>query len=261
MLDENKIKLMTKLAIYEKHETDGELVMSRYYKHDYVRFNVLKTLVAATVVYWTIVGAYVFMEFDSLLAKINDIDYFDLMYKLLGWFVAFALIYFAFASVLYNYRYIKAKPGLIKYNSNLKDLIELEGGPMHRTKVVKDSSIETSVSQSVEKPRTGAGTTPKRQTVNRTQIVQQRMQQQEKSREQQIIENVKMRNERIAAQNQARIKREQEVEEERRRIQERRKELERAQLEKIRNQRMQQMARQNHTYQNSNADSWEGRDK
>ena len=43
MVDEKKTILMTKLAIFEKHEKNKSLVVSKYYRSDYVRYNVLKT--------------------------------------------------------------------------------------------------------------------------------------------------------------------------------------------------------------------------
>ena len=37
MLDEEKIKLMTKVTIYEKHQEMGDMILSRYYREDYVQ--------------------------------------------------------------------------------------------------------------------------------------------------------------------------------------------------------------------------------
>ena len=94
MINEKKVGLMTKISIYEKKEENRELVISKYYKTDYVRYNVLKQLVASTVFYWGAVACYIFMKFEDMLAKINQIDYFDLMYKLLGGYVVFCFAYF-----------------------------------------------------------------------------------------------------------------------------------------------------------------------
>ena len=47
MLDEEKIKLMTKVTIYEKHQEMGDMILSRYYREDYVQYGCLKTLVGA----------------------------------------------------------------------------------------------------------------------------------------------------------------------------------------------------------------------
>lgn len=259
MVDENKVRLMTRLAIYEKHENSRNLVLSKYYRSDYVRYNVLKTLVASTIVYWSVVGAYAFMEFDELLAKINDIDYFKLMYDLLAGYVAFSVIYFLFATLVYNYRYYKAKPGLVKYNINLKKLIDLESGTPVKSGKVVDHYNEEFDDRAVEganeynsQVRTSAQRSS-RQVVSRAELVKQRMQQEERAKEQQIKDNVKQRNERIAAQNEAKLRQQRQLEQERRRIQERRKQLERVQMEKIRSEMMQQVdqVRENHVYHGS----------
>ena len=49
MVDEKKTILMTKLAIFEKHEKNKSLVVSKYYRSDYVRYNVLKKWVGLTI--------------------------------------------------------------------------------------------------------------------------------------------------------------------------------------------------------------------
>lgn len=252
---------MTRLAIYEKKEEREAIALSKYYKNDYVRFNVLKTWVAATVVYWTIIGLYAFMYFDDILAKINDIDYFAAMYKLLFSYIVVCGVYFVFASVLYSYRYEKAKPGLAKYNSDLKDLIELEGGPMHHAKAVNDSSVDNSEAETGRTPKTSkpaaqaehkngqaVSDAAPRTKVNKAEMFRQREVEIEKDREQQIIENVRKRNERIAAQNDAKLRERQRYEDDRRMIIEKRKQLEQAQMEKLRAESLARMNRQNHTY-------------
>ncbi len=262
MVDEKKVGLMTKVAIYEKHEKHRKLVMSKYYQTDYVRYNVLKTWIAATVAYWTIVGTYLFMKFDDLLAKINDIDYFDLMYRILGAYAVFCIIYFLLSSMVYHYRYIKAKPSLVEYNSNLRDLIELEGGPMHHGKLAENSRVAMAANETAVNKQT-AGENASRKSagtrVNRSEIVKKRIQEEEQRKEAEILENVKQRNARIAAQNEEKLRQQRQAEEDRRRIQERRKQLEKEQMERIRNERMQQMQRDNHVY-NNYADDKEGRD-
>ena len=43
LLNENKIKMMTKMAIYEKNEGKSMLKTAKYFKGDYIAFGVLKT--------------------------------------------------------------------------------------------------------------------------------------------------------------------------------------------------------------------------
>lgn len=256
MVDERKVGLMTKLSIYEKKQKNRDLVLSRYFQSDYVRYNVLKAWVAVTIAYWSVVGAFALISFDDILAQLNNIDYFDVMYKYLGYYVACCLILCIFTGFIYKYRYIKAKPGLIKYNSMLKDLIEAEGGPARKAKVVKNSGISMAANSTANEANNKASATDNRTRVNRSEIVKRRQAEEEIARERQIIDNVKQRNERIAARKEAEEKRQQEYQQEIMR----RKQLEREHMEKLRMENMQndvyagqqdvnpQMARQNHTY-------------
>ena len=75
MLNENKIKMMTKMAIYEKNEGRQMIKNSRYFKGDYVAFGVLRTLIATTFAYIIMVILYVLCNLEKLVADINSLDY------------------------------------------------------------------------------------------------------------------------------------------------------------------------------------------
>ncbi|MCR4839127.1 MAG: hypothetical protein K5897_09395 [Eubacterium sp.] len=126
MLNEEKIRLMTKISIYEKNEEYGDLVLARYYREDFVRLGCIKAILVATLTYWLIVAAYAFYQFEELLAEINNMDYFSVIGKLMLGYIGFLLIIFVFAFLIYNVRYQFAKKGLIRYNRNLKRLITME---------------------------------------------------------------------------------------------------------------------------------------
>ena len=83
MLDEEKIRLMTRISIYEKEQEHDELVLSHYYREDYVRYGCLRTLVVATLTYWSVVAMYILYRFQELLREINTMDYFDIIGKLM----------------------------------------------------------------------------------------------------------------------------------------------------------------------------------
>lgn len=246
MIDENKVRLMTKIAIYEKKEGNKNLLISKFYRSDYVRFNVLKALVAATVAFWLVVGAYAFIKFDELLAKVNDVDYFDVMYKLLGAYVFFCLGYFFFAQIVYSYRYSIAKPGLIRYNVNLKKLIEAYGVKKKKKKnknnkivgkVIDDEELDLELEEAplqTEKVR-----------IKRTDMISKRKEQEEEEKKQQIIENAQRRKEWLAT------KAAEKAENDRKKIEERR----RREQELLNQQRMlsqqNSVVRPDYTYQNT----------
>ncbi len=125
MLNEEKIRLMTRVTIYEKNEEFGSLVLARYYREDYVRLGCIRTVLVATVTYWLIVATYVFYRFETLLREINNMDYISVIGKLMLGYVIFAGIMYFLAFLIYHIRYQKAKRGLIEYNRNLKKLIKM----------------------------------------------------------------------------------------------------------------------------------------
>ncbi|MBQ8318112.1 MAG: hypothetical protein IJX85_07215 [Lachnospiraceae bacterium] len=215
MIDENKVALMTKIAIYEKKEGSRNLMLSKYYKSDYVRFNVLKTMVAATVAFWTIVGAYVFIKFDDLLAKVSEVDYFDVMYKVLGAYVFFLVAYFFFAQIVYSFRYSMAKPGLIAYNVNLKRLIEAYGGKRKKKKTkVNTKMLGAVVEDEIEFEE--APQPANKIKLKRTDMISKKKQQEEEERNQQIIENAQRRKEWLARKEAEKAENDRRKEEERR---------------------------------------------
>ena len=48
VLNENKVKMMTKMAIYEKNEGRKMLRTAKYFKGDFIAFGILKTLITTT---------------------------------------------------------------------------------------------------------------------------------------------------------------------------------------------------------------------
>lgn len=267
MVDEKKVKLMTRLAIYEKHEKSRGLVMSKYFQGDFVRYNILKTLVSVTICFWAVVGYYVFTNFDVLLITVSEVDYFDVMYKLLGAFAKVALVYFAASFLIYNLRYEKAKKGLIRYNSDLRDLIELEGGPAHYSKVkikINDDTMGTEAFEERRRPVLMAdGMASKKasndteevierkprtvkQGISRAEMIKQKQMEQDATK----AEAIKANAARLAKQREEKAEKERKAAVDRQKILERRRQLEKEQLERMRQE--QYMNRENHEIGDSN---------
>ena len=129
MLNEEKIKLMTRITIFEKHEESRGLRISKYYKEDYIRYGGLRTIIAATVCYWLIVALYCYFNMQEILSSINEMDYFKVIAKLMAGYLLSALVLYVMGFFVYLARYQKARRGLIIYNRNLKILpgIRLSG--------------------------------------------------------------------------------------------------------------------------------------
>lgn len=125
-LDEEKIRLMTRITIYEKEHENDELVLSHYYREDYVRYGCIRTIIVATITYWSAVAMYILYRFQELLKEINSMDYFDVIGKLMLGYVGFLAVLYIFAFFVYHIRFQMAKRGLIEYNRNLKLYLKWE---------------------------------------------------------------------------------------------------------------------------------------
>jgi hypothetical protein len=122
MLNENKIKMMTKMAIYEKHEGRQMLKNSHYFKGDYVAFGVLRTLIATTFAYILMVILYVLCDMEKIIANINSMDYAVVGKKLGLYYILLLVVYAVIGAMVYTYRYNRSRKGLKKYFSRLNKL-------------------------------------------------------------------------------------------------------------------------------------------
>ena len=68
MLDERKVKLMTRLAFYEQTQGKEDFKISAYYRKDYTSLHMLCSFIWVTIGYVLVVGLAVLAGLDSLLA-------------------------------------------------------------------------------------------------------------------------------------------------------------------------------------------------
>ena len=116
MVNEEKVILMTKIAMYKESLGREDLEKGKYFQSDYVKLNCLKTIVSSTVLFVVFAA--------DIVEKLTELDYVKVASSIVGGYAVVCIAFALFAWVLYTYRYMKAKPKLIKYNQNLKKLIE-----------------------------------------------------------------------------------------------------------------------------------------
>ena len=102
MLNENKVKMMTKMSIYEKNEGKTMLKTAKYFKGDYVSLGVLKTIISVTVAFVVIVILSALCQADSLAENVNSIDYASMGKSIAGYYVTFIIIFGIISGVVYS---------------------------------------------------------------------------------------------------------------------------------------------------------------
>lgn len=122
MLNENKVKMMTKMAIYEKNEGKRMLKMSRYYKGDFVTLGVLKSIIASTFAFAVIVIFFALCNMEKIVSEVNTMDYTLIAKKLGAYYIIFLVVFCVIAGIVNAYQYDKSRVGLKKYLSRLNKL-------------------------------------------------------------------------------------------------------------------------------------------
>lgn len=125
MVDEEKVKLMTRMAIYEKREGKNAIEQTSYFKRDYVNYNVLKSMIWGLIGFLLIVGLICAMNIESVVEDILDANYKSIAIMLACFLGGFLLCYYFITRILYSYRYDKMRHGVSNYRKGLKRLRQI----------------------------------------------------------------------------------------------------------------------------------------
>jgi len=125
MLNFKKIRLMTKLAVYEKKEGKEDIYLSKYYKTDYVRFQVLKSVLSATVGYALILAMIAMYKMEYLVKNVITLNYKLIGMYVLGFYIMTVTVYGLGSLVFYSFKYDASRKKLSRYFKLLKRLEKL----------------------------------------------------------------------------------------------------------------------------------------
>lgn len=119
MLNEERVKLMTKLASYESKEGKEDLKISAYYQKDYSSLHTIKTVIAITVGYVIAlaIGGFSYMDFLIKNVKISLIIML-IGGAVIGYFIL-VVSYGIGAHQAYKKKHYTARQRVKKYNRNL----------------------------------------------------------------------------------------------------------------------------------------------
>ena len=122
VLNENKVKMMTKMAIYEKNEGKKMLRTAKFFKGDYVSLAVLKSTIATTFAFIIVALMVVLCNTESIIRQINSMDYVALGKKIIVYYVLALIVYAVISGIYSAYQYDKTRSGIKKYVMRLNKL-------------------------------------------------------------------------------------------------------------------------------------------
>lgn len=125
MLNNRKVRLMTRLAIYEQTEGKEDVRISKYFQTDYVRLNVLKSVVAITIGYLLILLLLILYHSEYLIREAVTLDYRGMVTRYAGIYVIILAVYGALCMIGYMIKYRASRKKLAKYFRMLRRLRSL----------------------------------------------------------------------------------------------------------------------------------------
>ena len=122
MLDEDKIRVMTKLAVFDKEKGTQAEIASRYYKNDYISYHMIWTAIFVTFAYLFIIGLLVFCRMEYYINHLQELNIVTVAVSVGTVYICFLIMMEVIAFIIYRGRYRRAVKYLKEYCRNLKEL-------------------------------------------------------------------------------------------------------------------------------------------
>lgn len=124
MINNDKVSLMTKLAIYEEKNSE-DIKLSKYYKSDYIRHNVLKTIISVSFAYVCVLLLILFYNLEEVLAKAFELNYTMIGIEIFVSYFVLIVIFTLISFMIYSEKINRSRKSLMKYHRGLKQLIRI----------------------------------------------------------------------------------------------------------------------------------------
>ena len=122
MLNEKRVRLMTKMASYEESEGQKNIAVGTYFRGDYISKEIIKSVIYGTIAFGIVFAFYLLYDMENFMQDIYKMDLLQFGRGLLIKYLEFNLIYGIITYVVYTIRYRKARQSLRMYYNNLRRL-------------------------------------------------------------------------------------------------------------------------------------------
>lgn len=145
MLNNDKIKLMTKLALYEQSNGKKSLPASKYYKDDYLGLKLINSAIVATLAFLLTLVCIVFVNIETLIYDITTIDLVNVGRIVTVCYIAFMVLYLTISYIVYKIKYNMIKDEVKEYDDTLKALYGI-----YKTEGTLQEALESGSDEEVE---------------------------------------------------------------------------------------------------------------
>lgn len=125
MVNKDRVILMTRMSAFRQREGKKTAAINQYFRSDYVGFQVLKSVISATIVFCILLGTYVLFHFEELMQNIYNLNVMAVARRLLVYYILLVGGYAVISYVIYSIRYTKMRGRMKNYYNDLKRLSKL----------------------------------------------------------------------------------------------------------------------------------------
>lgn len=125
MVNKDRVILMTKMSAFRQREGKKSAAINQYFRSDYVGYQVLKSVISATIVFCILLATYVLFHFEDLMQNIYNLNVMALARRLLVYYILLVGGYAVASYVIYSIRYTKMRGRMKNYYNDLKRLSKL----------------------------------------------------------------------------------------------------------------------------------------
>jgi hypothetical protein len=124
MIQVEKLKTMTQLALYEKKQGKKDFSVFRYRREDYIQFEKIKTVIAATAAFLIIGGFLATWNIEVILSHFDTYDYKQIGAAILVAYLVFLIFYVRIVANQSRERYNTIRPRMRRYHRNLSQMTQ-----------------------------------------------------------------------------------------------------------------------------------------
>ena len=119
MIDEERVKELCHMAIYDTHKERVDNQVSQYYMWDYISKELIKSVISGTIAFALMVVLWGMGDLERITELVNNLDFVNLSVELLLLYIAFLALYLFVTALVFSVRYVKGRKRLRKYGEHM----------------------------------------------------------------------------------------------------------------------------------------------
>lgn len=122
MLNEKRIRIMTKLAVYEEKEGASDARIDGYFENDYIFSHMIGSFVSGTIAFVIMAAVYCAYNADTVIYRFIENQFSGMMGRFLVFYIPFIAVYLVITFAVYRYRFAAMRRRVRRYRRDLEHL-------------------------------------------------------------------------------------------------------------------------------------------